>query len=70
MVEAIEDAEIIIIGPGSLYTNVLPNLLVRNISKAVKDSKATKYYISNIMTEPGQTENYTLSEHLKALQEL
>lgn len=69
VVEAIEDAEIIIIGPGSLYTNVLPNLLVRNISKAVKDSKATKYYISNIMTEPGRTENYTLSEHLKALQE-
>ncbi len=69
VIEAIEDAEIIIIGPGSLYTNVLPNLLVRNIAKAVKNSKATKYYISNIMTEPGQTGNYTLSEHLKAIQE-
>lgn len=69
VIEAIEDAEIIIIGPGSLYTNVLPNLLVKNIAKAVKDSKATKYYISNIMTEPGQTENYTLSEHLKAIKE-
>lgn len=69
VIESIEDADIIIIGPGSLYTNVLPNLLVRNIAKAIKDSKATKYYISNIMTEPGQTDNYTLSEHIKAIQE-
>lgn len=69
VIEAIEDADVIIIGPGSLYTNVLPNLLVKNVSKAIKDSKALKFYISNIMTEPGQTDNYALSEHLKAIQE-
>ncbi len=69
VLQAIEEAEAIIIGPGSLYTNVLPNLLVKNISKAIKDSKAMKFYISNIMTEPGQTDNYSLSEHLKAIDE-
>lgn len=69
VIEAIEDADVIIIGPGSLYTNVLPNLLVKNVSKTIKDSKALKFYISNIMTEPGQTDNYSLSEHLKAIQE-
>ena len=69
VIEAIEDADVIVIGPGSLYTNVLPNLLVKNVSKAIKDSKALKFYISNIMTEPGQTDNYSLSEHLRAIQE-
>lgn len=69
VVEAIADADVIIIGPGSLYTNVLPNLLVKNVVKAIKESKAMKFYISNIMTEPGQTDNYTLSDHLKAIQE-
>jgi len=69
VIEAIDDADVIVIGPGSLYTNVLPNLLVKNVSKAIRDSKAMKYYISNIMTEPGQTDNYTLSDHIKAIQE-
>ncbi len=69
VIESIQDADVIIIGPGSLYTNVLPNLLVKNVSRAIKDSKAMKYYISNIMTEPGQTDNYSLSEHLKAIKE-
>lgn len=69
VIEAISDADVIIVGPGSLYTNVLPNLLVKNVSKAIKDSKALKFYISNIMTEPGQTDNYTLSDHIKAIQE-
>ncbi len=69
VVEAIEDADIIIIAPGGLYTNVLPNLLVRNISKAIKASQATKYYVSNIMTEPGKTEEYTLSEYLRVIKE-
>ncbi len=69
VIQSIEDADVIIIGPGSLYTNVLPNLLVKNVSKAIKDSKALKFYISNIMTEPGQTDNYTLSDHIKAIQE-
>lgn len=67
VIEAIQEAEAIIIGPGSLYTNVLPNLLVKNVSKAIKESKAIKMYISNIMTEPGQTDNYSLSDHIRAI---
>jgi uncharacterized cofD-like protein len=67
VLEAIQDAEAIIIGPGSLYTNVLPNLLVKNVAKTIKESKAIKLYISNIMTEPGQTDNYTLSDHIRAI---
>ncbi len=67
VLEAISEAEAIIIGPGSLYTNVLPNLLVKNVAKTIKESKAIKLYISNIMTEPGQTDNYTLSDHIRAI---
>ena len=69
VIEAIQNADAIIIGPGSLYTNVIPNLLVKGVAKAIKENKGFKIYISNIMTEPGQTDNYTLSEHIKAIQE-
>ena len=67
VIDSIIDADAIVIGPGSLYTNVIPNLLVRGIAKAIKESKAIKVYVSNIMTEMGQTDNYTLSEHIKAI---
>ena len=67
VLEAISEADAIIIGPGSLYTNVIPNLLVKGVAKAIKESKAFKVYVSNLMTEPGQTDNYTLSEHIKAI---
>lgn len=67
VVQAIKEADCIVIGPSSLYTNVIPNLLVNGVYKAMKDSKAIKIYISNIMTEPGQTDNYTLSDHIKAI---
>ena len=63
------EADAIVIGPGSLYTNVIPNLLVKGVAKAIKESKAFKIYVSNLMTEPGQTDNYTLSEHIKAINE-
>ena len=69
VIEAIQNADAIIIGPGSLYTNVIPNLLVKGVAKAIKENKGFKIYISNIMTEPGQTDNYTLSDHIKAIQE-
>ena len=69
VIETIQKADAIIIGPGSLYTNVIPNLLVKGVAKAIKENKGFKIYISNIMTEPGQTDNYTLSEHIKAIQE-
>ena len=67
VLDAIKNADAIIIGPGSLYTNVIPNLLVKNISKTIKESNAIKIYVSNIMTEPGQTDNYTLSNHIRAI---
>ena len=65
--EAIEEADAIIIGPGNLYTNVIPNLLVKGVTRAIKNCKGFKIYISNIMTEPGQTYNYSLSDHIKAI---
>ena len=67
VVEAIEEADAIVIGPGSLYTNVIPNLLVNGVAKAIKESPAFKIYVSNIMTTTGQTDNYTLSDHIKAI---
>ena len=69
VISAIKEAELIILGPGSLYTNVIPNLLVNGIAREIKLSKAMKVYVSNIMTEFGQTDDYTLSEHIKAIQD-
>ncbi len=67
VVEAIKNADCVIIGPGSLYTNVIPNLLVNGVAKAIKETAAIKVYVSNIMTEPGQTDNYSVSDHLNAI---
>ncbi len=67
VVEAIKEADCIIIGPGSLYTNVIPNLLVNGVAKAIKENTGLKVYISNIMTEPGQTDEYSVSDHLNAI---
>lgn len=67
VLDAIKNADAIVIGPGSLYTNVIPNLLVKNVSKTIKESKAIKIYVNNIMTEPGQTDNYAISDHIQAI---
>lgn len=67
VIEAIKSADCIIIGPGSLYTNVIPNLLVNGVAKAIKENTGLKVYISNIMTEPGQTDEYSVSDHLNAI---
>lgn len=67
VVKAIKEADCIVYGPGSLYTNVIPCLLVNGVIKAIKESKAIKIYVNNIMTEQGQTDNYTMSEHIKAI---
>ena len=64
---AIREADMIIMGPGSLYTSLIPNLLVGGIVKAIESSNAKKLYISNIMTQPGETEGYTVSDHIKEL---
>ncbi|MEG0496318.1 MAG: 2-phospho-L-lactate transferase CofD family protein, partial [Eubacterium sp.] len=67
-VEAIKSADIIIIGPGSLYTSVIPNLLVNGIERAVEDNRGRKFYIGNIMTQPGETDTYTQREHIQTLE--
>ena len=66
-IKAIKNADIIVIGPGSLYTSILPNLLVEEIRKAIMQSKAKKVYICNLMTQAGETRNYTASDHVQAL---
>ncbi len=66
-VKAIEDADLIILGPGSLYTSVIPNLLIEDITRAIDKSKAKKIYACNIMTQPGETDNYSASDHINAI---
>lgn len=65
--EALENADAIVLGPGSLYTSIMPNLLVRNVAETIKKSKALKIYICNVMTQPGETDGYTASMHAKAI---
>lgn len=66
-VEAIRNARLILLGPGSLYTSVIPNLLVEGIPEAIRESSALKIYVGNIMTQGGETEGMTLSDHVAAL---
>jgi uncharacterized cofD-like protein len=65
--EAIKEADIITIGPGSLYTSLIPNLLVHGIVEAINNSAALKVYICNIMTQPGETEGFSIEDHLRVL---
>lgn len=65
--EAIEEADLILLGPGSLYTSIIPNLLVEGVAGAIAGSAALKIYICNIMTQDGETEGYTAADHLEAL---
>ena len=69
VIEAIQSADAIVMGPGELYTGVIPNLLIRNVAKAIRESKAFKIYISNIMTQPGHTDDYAVSDHINAITE-
>lgn len=65
--KAIREADAIVLGPGSLYTSVIPNLLVKDIADTIKKSDAIKIYISNIMTQPGETHGFKASDHIKVL---
>ncbi|BEU87080.1 YvcK family protein [Selenomonas sp. TAMA-11512] len=65
--EALEEADAIILGPGSLYTSIMPNLLVDGVAETLRKSKAIKIYICNVMTQPGETDGYTASMHAKAI---
>ena len=66
-VDAIREADAIVLGPGSLYTSIMPNLCVPDIVQAVRTSKAPKIYICNVMTQPGETDDYTVSDHIRAI---
>lgn len=66
-VEAILKADVLVLGPGSLYTSVVPNLLVEEIREAILKSEAVKVYVCNVMTQPGETDGYGALEHVKAL---
>jgi uncharacterized cofD-like protein len=65
--EAIHEADLILLGPGSLYTSILPNLLIPEIANAIAKSKAPRVYIANLMTQPGETSGYALADHLRAI---
>jgi len=67
VINAIKEADAVILGPGSLYTSVLPNLLLPGVVDSIKESKALCLYVCNIMTQPGETDGFTASCHLKAL---
>jgi len=67
VLQAIKGADLILVGPGSLYTSLIPNLLVRGISDAIARSRATCVYIANLMTQPGETENYSVGDHVRAI---
>ena len=64
---AIASADMIIIGPGSLYTSVLPNLAIKPIAEALRNAKALRVYICNVMTQPGETDSYSAEDHLSAI---
>jgi uncharacterized cofD-like protein len=66
-IEAIRDAQVIVIGPGSLYTSILPNLMVKGIGDAIQKSRAIKIYVCNVATQKGETEGYSVADHHEAL---
>ena len=65
--QALREADLILIGPGSLYTSVLPNLLIKSITETIRHAKALRVYVCNVMTQPGETDDYTAQEHLSAI---
>jgi uncharacterized cofD-like protein len=65
--QAIRAADVITVGPGSLYTSILPNLLVARVAAAIGESRATKMFICNLMTQPGETDNYSARQHLETV---
>jgi uncharacterized cofD-like protein len=69
VLKAIKDAELIIMGPGSLFTSVLPNLLIKEIAEEIEKSNAKKLYICNVMTQPGETDGFTVSDHIRTILE-
>ncbi|MBE6154678.1 MAG: YvcK family protein [Firmicutes bacterium] len=69
VIEEIKNADLIIFSSGSLLTSIIPNIIIKSIVKALKDSKAPKLYICNLVTQPGETDGYTVSDHIKILEQ-
>jgi len=69
VLDAIRQADLILLGPGSLYTSIIPNLLVSGIASALRRARATRVYVANLMTQPGETTGYSLSDHVRAIYE-
>ncbi|HCW74422.1 MAG TPA: hypothetical protein DHM90_12225 [Clostridiaceae bacterium] len=67
--EEILNADAIILGPGSLYTSIIPNLIIKGVPEAIKESRASKIYICNVMTQPGETDGFKVSDHIRAIYE-
>lgn len=67
-IEAILDADVVVIGPGSLYTSIIPNLIIPGFVAALEATQALRIYVCNVMTQPGETDGYTASDHVQALQ--
>jgi uncharacterized cofD-like protein len=69
VLEAIRKADLILVGPGSLYTSIIPNLLVEQVAEVIAHSHATRVYIANLMTQPGETQHYSVADHIRAIYE-
>jgi uncharacterized cofD-like protein len=69
VLKALRTADVITVGPGSLYTSLLPNLLVSQVARVIGESRATKIFVSNLMTQPGETDGYTALQHLETLRQ-
>lgn len=69
-IQSLEEADLIVLGPGSLYTSIIPNLLVKGIPEAIRASQGRLIYIGNLMTQPGETDFFTLSDHVDAIERI
>jgi uncharacterized cofD-like protein len=67
VLDALREADLILVGPGSLYTSIIPNLLVEEIVDVIANSRATRVYIANLMTQPGETQHYSVADHVRAI---
>lgn len=66
-VDAILDADAVVLGPGSVYTSIIPNLMVKDVKEALLQTEALKIYVSNVMTQPGESDNYSVEDHIRAI---
>jgi uncharacterized cofD-like protein len=67
VIQAIQEADAIVLGPGSIYTSILPNLLVKNVAETIQASTACKIYVCNVMTQPGETDHFKASDHIRVI---